>query len=185
MRCSMRNLGLLVVTALALGGLAGPCLAEDTPPPSAPRPEPKLEFLYVELTGVGAPKVEAIANAIRSVEGVRSFVWTFEWSEAKVVREVGKASDEGLLRAAKSAGASTVGFVPIAATNFTFEKKLHCGGCVGAVDKALLAIKGVKESSVSAAMTDVTAVYDTRIVKTSDIEAALGAINKPARVTAR
>jgi copper chaperone CopZ len=71
--------------------------------------------------------------------------------------------------------------VPTAAATLTFEKKLHCGGCVGAVRRALAALEGVKESRVPAEMTTVTVVYDSRAVKVQDMEAALAAIGKPAR----
>jgi copper chaperone CopZ len=190
----MRRLSFLTLAVLGIAALAPAVRAEETPPapvqPPAPapraepKPEPKLEAVYVEMTGAEGAEVAAIAKAVGAVDGVRSFAWTAEGTEAKVVREVGKALDRSVLDAAKAAGAATAGVVPVAATNFTFEKVLHCGGCVASVNKALLALKGVKESTVSAAKTDVTAVYDTRIVKPADIAAALAAIKKPAKPTA-
>jgi copper chaperone CopZ len=181
--------GLPVLAAAVLSVFSAPVLAEDPrPAPSpTPKPEPKLETVYVEVTGAeGAEaKVAAVAKAVGGVEGVRAFSWTVDGVEAKVVREVGRAADAALLAAARSAGATTAGVVPVAVTRFAFEKKLHCGGCVGAVTKALRAVKGVKESTVSADMTHVTAVYDTRVVKPADLEAALAAAKKPAKAVAR
>ena len=178
----MRRHGLTLMLACAALGTAAPALAHeghDHPPP------PRLEFLYVETTGTSGPEVAAVAKAVGAVEGVRSFAWTVEGAEAKVIREAGKAPDATLLEKAKAAGADTAGVVPLAATTFTFEKKLHCGGCVAAVTKAVRGIKGVKESSVPADLATVWVVYDTRAVKPADVEAALVAIGKPAKAPSR
>jgi copper chaperone CopZ len=182
----MRRLSMLALAAFTLAAFAPAVRAEETPAPAPKpetKPEPKLETLYVEMTGAEGAEVAAVAKAMAAVEGVRSFAWTAEGTEAKVVREAGKALDRALLEAAKGAGAATAGVVPTATTSFTFEKKLHCGGCAASVNKALLALKGVKESAVSEGKTDVTAVYDTRLVKPADITAALAAIKKPVKLT--
>src|SRR5688572_15073225 len=131
----MRSLALWSFLSFVGIGLAASAVAEDRP--GAPTPQPKLEFLYVEITGATGDEVGAIAKALGSVGGVRSFTWTVEGSEAKVVREVGTAPDATLLEKARSAGAETAAVVPLSATTFTFDKKLHCGGCVSAVTKAL------------------------------------------------
>jgi copper chaperone CopZ len=176
----MRALAFPTSVALLVAG-AIPLHAGEPSPAPAPKPEVKVEFVYLEYTGVDAPEAEAVAKATSAVEGVRSFKWTTEASEAKVVREAGKAADASLAKAATTAGAATAGVVPLAATTFTFEKKLHCGGCVSAVKRALRGIKGVKESTVPEEMTTVVAVYDTRVVKPADIEAVLATIGKPAK----
>jgi hypothetical protein len=85
----------LVLCALASVAFAAPLpvFAGDTPPApapaTAPKPEPKLETLYVEMTGAEGAEVAAVAKAVAAVDGVRSFAWTAEGTEAKVVREVG------------------------------------------------------------------------------------------------
>jgi copper chaperone CopZ len=99
------------------------------------------------------------------------------------VREVGTAADETLIKAVTGAGADAASRIPLALANFTFEKKLHCGGCVGTVNKALLALAGVKSSTVNAEMTSVAVVYDSRKAKPSDVEAALARIQKPGKYT--
>jgi copper chaperone CopZ len=161
----------LALVAIAFGSRA---FAEEAPPP-------KLEFVYLELVGVDAAEAPAVAKATGAVAGVRSFAWTVPAAEAKVVREVGKADDAALARSAVAAGAESARPIPLAASTLVFEKKLHCGGCAAAVNKALRAVKGLKESTVPAEMTTVIAVYDTRLVKVADLEAALAAIGKPAR----
>lgn len=167
---------------LLLFVLAVPAFAEEKP---APAPQKQLEYVYVELTGVEGREIAAVQKGLAGVEGVQSFAWTAEGTEAKVVREIGKAADATLLAQAKAAGAETAGVVPLVATTFTFEKKLHCGGCVGAVTKALAAVKGVKESYVPEEMTTVMVVYDSRVTKTADVEAALTAISKPAKASTK
>jgi copper chaperone CopZ len=173
------RLARLATLALLLGA-AGRAAAEEAPAP-ATREEPKTESLYVETTGVEASERPAVAQAIGAVAGVRSVAWVREGAEAKVVREVGKAPDDALLAAARRAGAESAGRVPLASTTFVFEKKLHCAGCVSAVERALLGVAGVKEADVPAERTTVVAVYDSRAVKPSDVEAALAAIKKPAK----
>ena len=149
-----------------------------------PAPEgPKLEYLFLEFTGVAEGKAPLVARGVEGVAGVQSFTWTTDGVEGKVVREVGKAPDSALLEAARAAGAATAGVVPIAVTTFTFEKKLHCGGCIASVEKTVRAIHGVKDVSVPEAMTTVSVVYDTRSVKPGDVEAALAAIKKPAKTS--
>jgi copper chaperone CopZ len=56
---------------------------------------------------------------------------------------------------------------------------------VSEVRKALAKVRGVKETFVPAEMTTVTVVYDSRAVKTADVEGTLAAIGKPARAPAR
>jgi copper chaperone CopZ len=177
----VRRLAASLLLACAAVPFAAPAAAEDKP---ASKPEPRLEFLYVETTGVSAEEVPAVAKAVGAVEGVRSFTWTAEGAEAKVVREAGKAPDATLLEKAKAAGAEKAGVVPIAAATLTFEKKLHCGGCVAAVTRALKAVTGVKESVVPQDMRTVVVVYDTRASKPADFEAALAAAGKPAKAPA-
>ncbi len=63
---------------------------------------------------------------------------------------------------------------------FVFAKPLHCAGCIGAVNKALRDLKGVKEVAVTEALSTVIVAYDTRTVSPSDVESALVAIGKPA-----
>src|SRR5262245_46129793 len=115
----MRRFVLALLAVAALPALGSVVRAE----PAAP---PKLEFLYLEFTGVTKDEVAAVAGALGAVAGVQSFTWTAEAAEAKVVREVGKAAEVDLLSRAKAAGADTAGVVPIAVTTYTFEKKLHC-----------------------------------------------------------
>jgi copper chaperone CopZ len=177
----MRTLSFVwFATAACLAG-GGVALAEERSPAPPAKPEVRLEFVYLEISGVEGAEASAVSSAMTGVAGVRSFAWTVGASEAKVVREVGKADDASLARVATSAGAERASVVPLAATTFTFEKKLHCGGCVASVNRTLRAVRGVKESTVSAEMTTVTAVYDTRAVKPGDVEAALVAIGKPAK----
>ena len=183
----MNRLRSLALAALFLG-LARPALAGDAPPaPAAPAPvapaQPKEEFLYVELKGVEGVEIAAVAKALAAVDGVRSFAWSTEGTEAKVVREVGKAPEETLWTAAKGAGAASAARIPVTATTFAFDEALHCGGCVRMVNKALHAIPGVKESTVADDLTRVDVVYDTRSVKPSDVEAALAKIERPAKAT--
>ena len=169
--------------AALLVGFARPALAEDAPAMPARPAELKVESVYVELKGVEGTEIAAVEKALLALDGVRSFAWTSEGVEAKVVREVGKASDDSLWTAAKGAGAAQAARIPVAATTFAFDETLHCGGCVRLVNKALLGIQGVKESTVSDDLTRVSVVYDTRSVKPSDVEAALAKIERPAKAT--
>jgi copper chaperone CopZ len=173
---SMRTILKPVLCALALVTLSAHAAAEG--PAKA---EVRLEFLHLEMSGVVRAEVAAVARAASAVPGVRTVEWFSEGTEAKIVREVGTAADETLIRAVTGAGADTAGTVPLAVASFTFEKKLHCGGCVATVNKTLQALPGVKSSSVNVEMTSVSVVYDTRKAKTADVEAALVSIQKPGK----
>lgn len=154
-------------------------LAQDAP---APAPAPKLEYLYLELAPLSAVDVVAVGKALTAVVGVKSAEWTVSGSEVKVVREVGAAASDALIAAAKQAGAKSAVVVPIRSTVFVFSKPLHCAGCIGAVNKALRDLKGVKEVAVTEALSTVIVAYDTRTVSPKDVESALVAIGKPATV---
>ena len=171
----MRRIQKLVVGVLAAVSLSASAAAEG------PAREVALEFIHLEMGGVAGAEVAAVARAGSSVAGVRSFEWFTEGTEAKVVREVGTAADETLVKAVTGAGADAAGRIPLALANFTFEKRLHCGGCVGTVNKALLALPGVKSSTVNAEKTSVAVAYDTRKAKPADVEAALASLKKPAK----
>jgi copper chaperone CopZ len=161
---------LLALAALVVA--TSTAFAEGAPP--AP-PPPKTEVVYVEVTGLEEAKAPALAHALGAVEGVKSFAWTAPAKEAKVVREVGKAPDAALLGKAKDAGAQTAAMVPLAASTLTFEKPLHCAGCVKTVKTLLSAVKGVKDVVVPEGKTTVWVAYDTRAVKEDALRTALDA----------
>ena len=163
--------------ALVVCGGSRPALAEDAPKPAQP---PKLEYVYLEFSALAADEAVAVGKAITGVSGVKSMEWTVAGSESKVVREVGLAADDALVAAAKKAGAKSALVEPITSTTFVFANALHCGGCVAAVNKAVRALKGVKDVSVPEDLKTVAVVYDTRAVAPKDVEAALAAIDRPA-----
>ena len=136
---------------------------------AAPAPAPKFEYLYVEFTPLAAAEAVAVGKALSGVAGVKSVEWTVSGAEAKVVREVGLAGNGALVE-------------PIAATTFVFVNPLHCAGCIKAVNGALRELKGVKDLTVAEDLKTVAVVYDTRSVATTNIEAALAAVDRPAKV---
>ena len=50
---------------------------------------------------------------------------------------------------------------------------MKCGGCVGSIEGALLALKGVEEASVSLEQGEVAVVYQDGAVTESDIKQAI------------
>lgn len=158
--------------------------AEDKPAASAPVPGPKLEFVYLEVTGVDAAEVPAIVAGLGRLDGVRSVAWTVSAQELKVVREAGKAVHSALVKAATEAGAGTAAVVPVAVTTLTFEKVLHCGGCVRKVSDAVLGVKGTKEAAVAEGLDRVTVVYDTRTVQPKAVADALAKAGIPCQAPA-
>jgi copper chaperone CopZ len=152
-----------------------------TPADAAAAADPANEVVYLETKGVAGPETEAVAKALSALEGVRAFAWTPDG--ARVVRERGKAPDDALFSTAKAAGADDVSRVPVATSSLVFSKPLHCAGCVKEVKKAVTALPGVKSVEVAESKTNVVVVYDARTTKASDVEAALAAIQRPAKAT--
>ena len=150
----------------------------DEPAPKV-KPDPVLETVWVEVVDVTAEEAPKIAASVSGLAGVHSFAWTREREEAKVVREVGTAGDDAVAKASKDAGAASATRVPTAAVTLKFKKALHCDGCVLRVTETLQAVKGVKDLTIAKDKTTVDVVYDTRSVKTADLEAALAAAKYP------
>jgi copper chaperone CopZ len=63
----------------------------------------------------------------------------------------------------------------------TFEKALHCSGCVAKVQRAVAKVEGSKQALVSKDMTRVTVAYDTRHAKPEAFRAALAQAGHPCR----
>lgn len=160
---------------------AGFGLASAGDPVPARAPVPQLEYLYVEFTGLDEAKGAAVEKAVAGVKGVRFIVWTVRPTEAKVVREVGLAADATLIAAAKGAGATTAGVVPITEITLTFVDQLHCEGCMKVVVTALKALPSVKEVTVGKTLETVAIVYDTRTGKIADFEKALADTKRPVK----
>lgn len=176
---SSRSLLAAFAATCLLAGVAAPIVARaDEPAPKA-KPEPVLETVWLEVADVTAEEAPKLAATVSGLAGVRSFEWTKEREEAKVVREVGTAGDDAVAKASKDAGASSAARVPTAAVTLKFKKALHCDGCVLRVTETLQAVKGVKDLTIAKDKTTVDVVYDTRSVKTADLEAALAAAKYP------
>jgi copper chaperone CopZ len=170
---------LLVGAGAGLAACGSECGAPSGPPSATARPAPDEEVVYLETKGVTGTETEAVAKAVGAVEGVRTFAWAP--GGARVVRQRGKAADEALLAAAKGAGADEAAKVSVATASFSFEKPLHCAGCVKEVKKAVTALPGVMEIEVPESRKDLVVVYDPRALKAAEVEAALAAIKKPAK----
>ena len=170
---------LAAACALAVLSLAALARADDprSGPPSTPANA--VESVWVEFTGVDANEAPAVAKAVGGLDGVTSFEWLAPQTEARLVRAVGKADATALDKAAKSAGADAATVEPVVAKQLTFVKKLHCQGCVLAVNRALKPLAGVKDVTIPDSMDTVTVVYDTRKSKVKDFEDALAAISRP------
>ena len=185
MRLSIRPLAFAIVLGSSLPAAVR---ADDSIPPPrppalapapAPAPEPKLESIFVELGGLDEPKGAVVEKAVTQVKGVRSWTWVTRVTDAKVVREAGTADDATLLAAAKAAGATTVGVVPIASVALTFVDALHCGGCVRTVTTALRAIAAVKEVEINDTRTIVTIRHDSRTGKVAEFVKVLADAERP------
>lgn len=170
----------LLAIGLALSlFLAAPARAdEETPAPK----NPKLEYLYVSVSGVKTPQVAAAAQTrVEAVRGVKSFAWTTAHSEAKIVRVVGRASTPTLVTAFKAAGVTATA-MDIGQTYLVFAKKRpDCEGCVNKVRVAILAVKGTKEVLLKPKDAGVTVVYDKDKVTTEKITRALAGTRYPVK----
>jgi copper chaperone CopZ len=167
----------LLVAVAASVGCGDPC-APQSGPAEAPL-DASSEVLWLETRGVAGAETEAVAKAVAAVPGVRAFSWVD--GGARVVRERGTAADEALLAAAKAAGADEASRVPVATASFTFDKPLHCAGCVKQVEEVVGALAGVRSVDVPASKTSVLVVYDPRKSSPADVESALAAVKKPAK----
>ncbi len=163
------------VIALALSLLfAAPVRAEDK--------TPKLEYLYVSVSGAKTPEIAAAAQGrVEAVQGVDSFAWTAARSEAKIVRAVGRADTVTLITAFKAAGVSATE-MDIGQTYLVFaKKKPDCGGCVNKVRTAILAVKGTKEVLLKPKAVGVTVVYDKDKVTPEKLKRALAGTRYPVK----
>jgi copper chaperone CopZ len=161
-------------------GTCGPSPGGASPADAAAA-DPQNEVLWLETKGVAGAETDAVVKAVSAVDGVRAFTWTGDG--ARVVRERGKAPDDAVFAAAKTAGADDVVKVPVATAHFSFDKPLHCAGCVKDVRKTVTALEGVKSAEVVDARKNLVVLYDTRVLKPADVEAALSGIKKPAKVS--
>jgi copper chaperone CopZ len=181
MRRLVTLLGLAALVGAGATGCGSDCGAPSGPGNDVTRAGPNEEVVYLETKGVSEPERDAVAKALAAVEGVRTSAWAAEGT--RVVRERGKAPDDALFAAAKAAGADEAVKMPIATASFSFDKPLHCAGCVKQVKTAVTALPGVKEIDVADSKKNVVVLYDARTVKPTDVEAALAAIKKPAKAT--
>ncbi|MCC7140167.1 MAG: heavy-metal-associated domain-containing protein [Planctomycetes bacterium] len=165
--------------SLYLAATAASRAVGDDRPSTAPE---SVEPVYVDVTEVVGAETKTVLDATRSVYGVREADWIVVGSELRAVRVVGKAPDQVLVETARRAGAATATIAPVVTKTFVFEKKLHCAGCIATVSRAVRAVAGVKSSTVSSDLATVSVTYDSRRAKASDIEAALAAAGKPAKV---
>ena len=181
----LRPVALAVVLAACLSGASR---ADDSIPPprkpapapaQTPPPEPRLEAVFVELGGLDEPKGAVVEKAVSEVKGVRSWTWVTRVTDAKIVREVGTADDATLLAAAKKAGATTAGVVPMASVTLTFTEPLSCAGCIRTLTTALRAIAAVKEVEVPDSRATVTIHYDSRTGKVAEFVKALAEAEQP------
>jgi copper chaperone CopZ len=169
-------------TALALAALlafAPATFAGEPPAGASTEVKVVLEPTWVAFTGVedaaGAAKVQA---AVAAVKGVRSFEWTVERTEAKLVREAGTAGDDAIVKAATAAG---FGATPIATkvVTLTFAKKLHCPACVMKVEETARAMAATKEVAVSADRTTVRVRFDVKKADEAAYRKAIGEAGYP------
>jgi copper chaperone CopZ len=178
-RASLRSLCLFVLAAAAAVGPPA-ARADDSVPGVAP--PPRLEFLYLAVTGAGERgKAAALEAAIGRVIGVRSFVWTQPAQEAKVVRVVGQAPTGTLAEVARSVGCA-LRALPIGQVTLVFVTPLHCKGCERVVKRILGELAGVKEVEVAEDGTRCWVVHDTSVARVGQMLAALEEWEKPARV---
>ncbi len=168
----------ILIPVFLLFAVAAPVQAEDAPIKPM---KPKLEYLYLTVTGAKTDAVAADAQRkVAAVKGVQSFEWTAPRIEVKVVRVVGQAPTPTLVAAFQQAGVSAAG-LPVNQTALVFKKKLHCNGCVVKVKRALKAIKGTKEVHVAKDMTGVTIVYDTKTASVAQFQKAVAGVGYPTK----
>ena len=167
---------LIVVALAAISPSARPAAAEGPAVGAAPR----LESVYLALGNVTTDRVAAaVYNQVTRVRGVKTFTWTTARAQATVVRVVGQADTATLLAVCKAAGARAAALV-VSQLRLTFQKKLHCNGCVINVKRALRAVKGTKEVRVAKDRTSVFIVYDTKSATAEQLRAALASAGYPA-----
>jgi copper chaperone CopZ len=177
-------LSLLLVAALASTVRADPPTTSEPPSAKAPEPPP-VEAVWLEVSGVVKEKVSDVETGLKGVEGVKSVDWSIPWTpkaaEVHVVREVGKASDDALAKAVAATGGAAQR-VPVVATTFVFNAKLHCPGCVELVRDSLGKMAGVKQIDLPKDWTKVTASYDKRAITVEALSKELARIGHPATV---
>jgi copper chaperone CopZ len=166
-----------IAVAVCLLSLAVPAFAGDAAP--APKPPP-LETLWIEFAGLSGEKAPLAADALRRVAGVREVAWSVPNAEVRVVREVGKAPDADLLRAATAAGFAAAR-VPVAGRTYVFQEALHCPNCTRRVSSALEVLKGMKSVAVAPDRTQVVVAFDTRHLADAQVRAALEKTGYPAK----
>ena len=170
---------LLILSVILL--IPSVAVAADPAPAPKKAKKPKLEYLYVSV--LGTVKDPAAASAKRNVEaikGVRSFTWTAPRQEAKIIRVVGAAGTPGLIAAFERAGLKAVQ-LPVAQTKLTFQKNLHCNGCVIKVKRALKAVKGTKDVQIAEDKGSVSVVHDAKKTTLKSLQDALAGVGYPVK----
>ncbi|MGE0191242.1 MAG: heavy-metal-associated domain-containing protein [Planctomycetota bacterium] len=170
---SIRSFAPSLLVALAF--VAATSVRADEPP------KPRLEFLYFAVEGAGEAEVgAAVERAVAAVPGVRSFAWTRERAEAKVIRVVGEAPTPALIEAFRGAKAIAA-VVPVTQPTLVFQTRLHCNGCVMNVKRALRKLAGVKEITVAKTMDSVTLVLAEKQTSLEQVRSTLVDAGYPAR----
>jgi copper chaperone CopZ len=169
----------LALPVLLLLALAVPAHAEDAPKVTPKKP--KLEYVYLSVTGAKTDALAATAQRhVAAVQGVQSFEWTAPRTEAKVIRIVGQAATPTLVAAFQKAGLGATS-VSTRQAAMNFQKALHCNGCVIKVRRALKAVKGTKEVHIAKDKLSVIVVFDTSKATLAQHRKAVAGVGYPTK----
>ncbi|MBL9086756.1 MAG: heavy-metal-associated domain-containing protein [Planctomycetia bacterium] len=153
---------LALAFAAAVLALAPVAAAGEPPAGAAAEAKVVLEPVWVAFADVKDAEAAAkLQAAVVAVKGVRSFEWTIERAEAKVVREQGVAGDDVIAKAAAAAGHAATPIATKEAT-LTFVKKLHCPACVMKVEETARAMAATKEVEVASDRRTVRVRFDVK-----------------------
>ncbi len=176
----MMRLTLVPLLVAAACALLPPLASADGPAPT-PVVQPKLESLYLTVSGATTGElVKSVFRKVTAVRGVKSFVWTAPRTEAKIVRVVGQADTASLVAACRQAGVRAQQLV-VTSKQLFFQQQLHCNGCVIKVKRAMKGLKGMKEVSVARDKLSVRVLYDAKKVTMKQLRDALASVGYPAK----
>ncbi len=166
------------VLALLAAPLASAVRADA---PEAEAPKPRLESVWFRLaTAATEAQGAAAQQAVAALEGVESFTWNADRTEAKLVRRAGHVATDALV-AALARHELRASPIEVATTTLVFQKKLHCNGCAAKVRRALLAVAGTKETAIAEDRGSVAIAHEPKVATVARLREAVAAAGYPAR----
>ena len=114
--------------------------------------------------------VGSVEKALQALDGVEEVQVNLNTEQATVSFDTGKVAYADLVEAVQGVGYQVADTLE----RETIEiEGMHCAGCVGAVEKALLRLDGVKEASVNLATESASLSYDPSKVGFDDFHKAV------------